>query len=228
MQNLAQSRTNMLRFLVGTANDYALRFKKLQQELSQNEAFTFFAEPIVAGQNIVWRTPLSGTISTFGKLSETERNQAKMTLRIAAVQLKSAFPKNSVFLSEIDNLCTVPSDNDIFIVKTAQGDKIVVSNWGTVSDAADSPPTQIMIGENFPVPVVFETQHPDGTPAPNETVTIVYNDLARENTSDASARIDFGLVNIATPFVAYQTINGKQVNLQNYLCDGRPLYIVVS
>ncbi len=227
MQNLAQSRTNMLRFLVGTANDYALRFKKLQQELSQNEAFTFFAEPIVAGQNIVWRTPLSGTISTFGKLSETERNQAKMTLRIAAVQLKSAFPKNSVFLSEIDNLCTVPSDNDIYIVKTAQGDKIVVSNWGTVSDAADSPPTQIMIGENFPVPVVFETQHPDGTPAPNETVTIVYNDLARENTSDASARIDFGLVNIATPFVAYQTINGKQVNLQNYLCDGRPLYIVV-
>ncbi len=216
----------MLRFLVGTANDYMLRFQKIKQELSQNEAFTFFAEPIVAGENIIWRTPHKGAIVSYGKLADSEKNQIKMTLRVAAMQLKNAFPKNSDFLEKFESYCTVPSDNDIFIVKTAAGDKIVIANWGTVSDAADNPPTQIMIGENFPVPVVFQTQYPDGTLAPNSTVTIIYNDLARENISNTEAKIDFGLVNIATPFKAHQIANGKSVNIQEFMCDGRPLYII--
>lgn len=225
MLNLKQNKTALLRFLVGSLNDYVLRYQKLKQELRSDNAYLLFAEPFVSGQNIIWRTPETGEPINFASLSETQQNQIKIKLRASAINAKSVMPEDSRILPHIENYFTVPSDEDIFIIKKDKGEEqIVLTNWGTMSDAADNPPSKIMIGEDFPVPVVFKTMFSDTELAPNHQITIAYNQIHKENKTDENALLDFGKVNIGVSFEAYQIVNNQPANTHHFICDGREFY----
>ncbi len=226
MQIIAKKNTSHVRFIAGHLTDISLRYNNIIQEFKENDTYTFFAEPIVAGNVIVWRTPLKGKIVSFNSLSDKEQEKAKLLLHKTATILKSTLPENSKINENFNDYLTIPSNEDIYLVKGEGIDKIVITNWGCISDKAGENSIRISVSDKYPVPVKFKLIFPNKTPAPGETIFITYNNIAKEKTSDENAFIDFGETNIGTPLTTHQIINKEIFNVQNFICDGRDEYVV--
>ena len=225
MKTIAKKTYSSTRFLVGNQNDYELRFKKLQEVFAEGRAYTLFAQPLVAGNQILWQTELSGSVTPYPELSQSQKTQADAMLSQQASDLFSV-SKGKIADEILHQYFSLPDKEDIYLINTDNGARLIITRWGSVSDDPDEQPVSILKEEHFPVPVVFVIQYTNGEAAPNELLFIDFNSRTNQENSRDEARIDFGKINKGTLFRVYQKVEGEDMFVHEFKVDNRIEYLV--
>ncbi len=225
MKIIEKKSTSSIRLIVGTINDYDIRYRNLQKFLKKGNLYTLFAQPLVSGKQILWQTPLKGKITKYSNLSLDKQNIADRILEEQAGQIIGAI-SNRMNTSKIKQYLSIPTKSDIYLVQTDLEDKVVITQWGCVADDADKMPVTIIKDENFPVPVLFIVKYKNGEMAPNEDLFIVFNNMANKENSGTEAKIDFGKVVKRTPIQVYQIVEKKKQFFHDFIVDSRIEYFI--
>lgn len=224
MNIIAKKETTRVRLLIGTMNDYSLRYKQLKKSL-KGEKHLLFAEPLKSGNFIVWRTPLHGKIENYKNLSSEKQETIDQLLAQQANEAKQSI-KDPKLAKTISEYLIFPTKNDIYAIDTPQGTKVILTFWGCELDNAEGSRVEIKIDEKYPVPVVFLVKYTNGEIATGEKVFIEFNNIEKDQTADNHGKIDFGEVMTQTPLKAYQYVENQKRFVHNFTCDGRSEYII--
>ncbi len=141
MQTIKKTDKDSIRLLVGNFNDYILRYKYLYNQIKE-KAF-FFAEPYLAGNIILWRTPLKGKIIPFGKLQKNEKDKTIFQFDVFYKELCKKLNQNTKLINEINNCFIIPSESDIYVIENDLSKNIILTQWGSEFDERKATPFNV-------------------------------------------------------------------------------------
>ena len=211
----------------GSINEFTIRYRYLTQNLQKNNAYQLYAEPLFSGKVIAWRTPLQGEIINYSKLSGEQQKEVNFILSQQINELLVQAGNNQELKKMINTYKKIPTSNDIYLIKTPTGDKVILTQWGCMLDDSNGTHYTIKADEQFPLPVVFKAIYQDeGGIASEEEIIIEFNKNSNKEITDENGLIDLGKVIKGTQLKAYQIVEGKQRFVHDFECDGSEYYII--
>ena len=132
MQTLKKTNKDSIRLLIGNFNDYTLRYKYLIEQIKE-KAF-FFAEPYIAGDIILWRTPLKGKIVAYKNLSKQEQDNTILQFEKLLNELINKLQQNNKLNHKNENYFIIPSQSDIYVIENDLNKTIIITQWGSEPD----------------------------------------------------------------------------------------------
>ncbi len=226
MQIIKNTKTDSIRTLEGSFNDFSIRYAQLKSILITNKLDIIFAEPSIANNVIVWKTELKGKIVNYTNLSKEEKEKTDKLLGRQAAIIKQRLINIPYISKKIDIYLNIPSDESKYLIRTDKGDKVILIQWGCITDDAAKSSTKISVEGEYPVPVIFKTIFKDNTIAANEKIYINYNKNEYEKFTNNQGIINFGNAYTGKTLSTYQIVENKKCNEQKFICDGRDEYII--
>lgn len=216
------------------------RYNQLVQLFSDGKEYRIFAEPEIKNNKIEWLSEIEGKAVSITSMNPADSELAKKQLkaqvnklyRVLVGKLRGKEKPNPKDFEEhfkmLDSFFEIPDYENIFQVSSNQGIYYVITQWGFVYSAHNSP--RGLIKKLFPLRVtdmVFNVAFENGFPAKNEKLFVEYNQQRFEVTSDNSAKFILENIPFFTDVVVFQYDEDNKVINQNVLyCDNRSDYPV--
>lgn len=223
MAVVSQNKVENVRYLFGSPSQVKSRYNQIKRTFPEGKEYLIFADPVFVEDtnNIIWSTEHNGSIVNFSKLSPTDQVIAKKLLTKSIQTILSAaktFETNE--LTEfIYNCIEIPSMNNVFLVRGDGDDKVVLTQWGFVSDVPGSEVGLLAKIINVKrVDMIFTVEYDDGEVAPNQKFFFEFEGQTQTHISDADGKIRLEEVKIDEDVKAYQKDGEEIIAPQSFIC----------
>lgn len=212
-----------VRYLFGSPSTVKSRYNQMKRTFPEEKEYLIFAEPVYVGDtnSIIWSTEHTGSIINFQKLSPSDQSNAKRLLTKSIQTLLSAANRfeTDEFTEFIYNCIEIPSMDNVFLVRGQSSDKVVLSEWGFVSDVPGMEKGLLAkIIDVKRVDMLFDVVYEDGEAATNEKFTFEYEEETAVHISDVNAQIKLLEVKVDEEVNTYQEENGEKLQEQSFIC----------
>lgn len=210
-----------VRYALGSAETAKSRYNQIKGTFPEGNEYRIFAEPIIQGNRFTWTTEYQGMILNYTQLTPQEQSNAKDLLTAQIKKLLGAaksYQDNS--LTEFLMKCIeIPDMKDIFIVRHNNEDKVVLTQWGFMSDApgAEKGLLEKIINAKR-VPMIFSVIYQDETIAAGIEIHFEYEGKKEIHKSDENGRITIDKVKVESYVKAYELEKDQQTNLHTFTC----------
>ncbi len=222
-----------VRYIFGSPSTVKSRYNQVKRTFPEGKEYSIFAEPVFVEDTntIIWSTDLKGSIINFSKLSPTDQAIAKRLLTNSIQTLLNAAKDfDTTELTDfIYNCIEIPSMNNVYLVRGAGQDSVVLSQWGFVSDVPGMEKGLLARIVNVKrVPMLFNVIFEDKEPAKNQKFYFEYEDNHVSHFSDADAKIQLEEVKVDDQVKTYQKEGETIIGLQNFTCYEGGRYTLVA
>lgn len=229
MAVVSQNKIENVRYLFGSPSTVKSRYNQIKRTFPEGKEYLIFAEPVFVQDtnSIIWSTEHNGSIVNFSKLSPTDQVIAKKLLTKSIQVLLNAAKKykTNELIEFIYNCIEIPSMNNVFLVRGDGDDKVVLTEWGFVSDVPGSEKGLLAKIINIKrVDMIFDVVFDDDEPAPNQKFFFEFEDQKQTHFSDADAKIKLVDVKVDDEVVAYQKDGETKLNEQSFVCYEKGKY----
>jgi hypothetical protein len=216
MNIVEQKKIENVRYLFGSPSTVKSRYNQLKRTFPEIDDYKIFAEPVFIpdSNTIIWSTEFNGNIINYSKLSPTDQTIAEKLLSKSIQNiLKLAKTFNTEELSKfIYNCIEIPSMNNIFLIRGQGNDKVVITEWGFVSDTPGMEKGLLAKIINVKrTNMTFDVIYTDNKePAPNQKFNFDFEQHTETHISDENGKIILNDVKIDEEVEVYQDNNNKQ------------------
>lgn len=233
MAVILQKKVENVRYLFGSPETSQSRYSQIKRTFFDNKLYELFTEPIYSAptNTIMWSTELLGTAVSYNKLSPTDQSIAQklLTSNIDKI-LSSAKQYNDNTLIEFIYQCIeIPSMDNVFLIRTKEGDKVVITQWGFISDVAgDEKGLLAKIIAIKRTDVIFNIVYDDNKneAAPNQLFFFEYEGQTVSKLSDAEGKILLNDVIVDEQIKSYRKEQDKIVGEQSFFCYENGKYVL--
>lgn len=138
MAVVLQKKIENVRYLFGNPDTAMSRYAQLKRIFQENDMYKIFCEPLYseATNSIIWNTDIEGNALPYAKLTIQDQNYVQKLLSNKISQLIDYAKKigDSNLLEFVLSAIEIPSINSVYLIKAKDGDKVVLTQWGFVSD----------------------------------------------------------------------------------------------
>lgn len=223
MAVVSHNKIENVRYLFGSPSTVKSRYNQIKRTFPEGKEYLIFADPVFVEDtnSIIWSSEHNGSIVNFSKLSPTDQAISKKLLTKSIQTILSAAKQfeTSELTEFIFNCIEIPSMNNVFLVRGEGDDKVVLTQWGFVSDVPGSELGLLAKIINVKrVDMVFNVEYDDKQPAPNQKFTFEYEDQSQTHISDADGIIKLEEVKIDEEVKAFQKDENQEINPQSFVC----------
>jgi len=221
MNSIITKELKDVRYALGSAETAKSRYNQIKGTFPEGNEYRIFAEPIIQGNRFTWTTEYQGTILNYTQLTPQEQSNAKDLLTAQIKKLLGAaksYEDNS--LSEFLMKCIeIPDMKDIFIVRHNAEDKVVLTQWGFMSDTpgAEKGLLEKIINAKR-VPMIFNVIYQDETIAAGIEIHFEFEGKKEIHKSDQNGRITIDKVKVDSFLKAYELEKDQPTNLNTFTC----------
>ncbi len=233
MSVIAQNKVENVRYIFGSPSTVKSRYNQIKRTFPEGKEYLIFAEPVFVEDTgaIIWSTEHLGSIVNFNKLSQTDQAIAKKLLTKSIQTILGAaktFETNE--LTEfIYNCIEIPSMDNVYLVRGGGEDKVVLTEWGFVSDQAGMEKGLLARIINVKrVDMIFDVIFEDKTPAPNQKFFFEFEDQTQTKISDTEAKIKIEEIKIDEVVKVYQKDAETIINEQTFNCYENGKYTLIA
>lgn len=233
MAVVSQNKVENVRYLFGSPSTVKSRYNQIKRTFPEGKEYLIFAEPVFVEDtnSIIWSTEHKGSIVNFSKLSPTDQAISKKLLTKSIQTILGAAKQfETTELTEfIFNCIEIPSMNNVFLVRGNGEDKVVLTEWGFVSDIPGSELGLLAKIINVKrVDMVFSVEYDDKVAAPNQKFFFEFEGQTQAHISDADAKIRIEEVKIDEEVKAYQKDAEETINPQSFNCYENGRYTLIA
>ena len=233
MAVILQKKVENVRYLFGSPETSQSRYSQIKRTFFDNKLYELFAEPIYSAptNTIMWSTDIVGTAVSYNKLTPTDQTIAQklLTSNIDKI-LNSAKQYNDEILIEFIYQCIeIPSMDNVYLIRTKEGDRVVITQWGFVSDVpGDEKGLLAKIIAIKRTDVVFKIVYDDNKnePAPNQMFFFELEGQTLSRISDAEGKILLSDVIVDQQIKVYRKENDNVVDEQSFFCYENGKYVL--
>ncbi len=224
MKVVEQKKIENVRYLFGSPSTVKSRYNQIKRTFPEGNEYKIFAEPVFVEDtnSIIWSTEFSGNIVIYNKLSPTDQIIAnKLLTKSIQNILASAKTFETTELTDfIYNCIEIPSMENVFLVRGDGDDKVVITEWGFVSDTPGMEKGLLAKIINVKrIPMSFSVVYNDTKePAVNIKFFFDFEEHTEEKISDANGKIELQDVKIDEEVKAYQKEGQNRINEQSFVC----------
>ncbi len=229
MNSIITKKIENVRYTLGSPDSAKGRYNQIKGTFPRGKEHLIFAEPIILndGRDIAWTTGFKGAIINYNKLSSEEQSVARKML---SKEIKKLFDAAKIYedssLSEFFYKCIeIPDLSNIYIVRKGDQEKIVLTEWGFVSDIPGAERgllAKIINAKKIPMHfnVVYQD---DDSKAVGVEINFEFEDEKEIHRSNDKGQIVLEEVKPDEQVKAFQLENGQPTNIQTYECyeEGR-------
>ncbi len=224
MKVIENKKIENVRYIFGSPSTAKSRYNQIKRTFPESDEYKIFAEPVFVQDtnSIIWSTDFDGSIINYSKLSPTDQVIAEKLLSKSIQNILSiakTFETNE--LTEfIYNCIEIPSMQNVYLVRGKQGDKVVLTEWGFVSDTPGMEKGLLAkIISVKRVPMVFDIIFKDNkTPAPNRKFFFEFEGQTQTFYSDANGKITLQDVKVDEEVKVYEKDGDTNINEQSFIC----------
>lgn len=230
MNHIITKELKDVRYALGSSETAKSRYNQIKGTFPEGNEYRIFAEPIIQGNRFTWTTEYQGMILNYSQLTPQEQSNAKDLLTAQIKKLLNAaksFEDNS--LTEFLMKCIeIPDMKDIFIVRHNNEDKVVLTQWGFMSDipGAEKGLLEKIINAKR-VPMIFSVIYQDETLAPGVEIHFEYEGKKEIHKSDENGRITIDKVKVESYVKAYEMEKDQQTNHHTFTCYEYGTYQII-
>ncbi len=229
MQQIAVKEVIDVRYLLGTPTESKGRYNQLKATFPEGKEYQLFSDPLISGEKFIWMTEYEGKILNIMQLSEEDQSLTKNKLSLQIQKLLTAAKKfDDIKLIEFLYKCIeIPTLKDIFIVKGANEDKIVLTQWGFISDkpGAEKGLLDKIINAKR-VPMIFKVRYEDQSVAADEEVYFEFEGKKEIFRSNSEGIITLESVKVDSYVKTYQTYKNEIINIKGFTCAEYGDYLI--
>lgn len=194
---------------------------KLSQLLTKDES-VFFSRPEPKGYNTVWwctaDAPASDVkILYYDQLTQNEQDEVSDILEDQKAQLTSKLSRESEFIDILENLFTIPSNDDIAVLKSEMEFHPVLTRWGCklANTLSEVDPLKLVIERPRPKrPVVtVKHQYSDGLVMAEEKFVYGFRNIEKQYKSNIEGEKNLGRFQIGETFKISLVDDSESENL---------------
>lgn len=230
MNNLATSQLTDIIYTHGNSGSAKNFYNQIKSTFSQNKEYELFAEPIIMGDGkIMWITNIDGEVINYKKLNQEQQSQAKALLSQEMEKLFASAKRyeDETLLEFLKKSIEIPSLDDIYLIHSKEGEKVVLTRWGFLSDVPGAEKGLLFkIIEAPRIPMPIQVLYEDGSPAEEITFTIEYERKKQEFTSNHAGIITIPKVKEDSFVKAYRLKDGEQTDLNTFTCRKDEKYTI--
>ncbi len=229
MNSIITKKVENVRYTLGSPDSAKGRYNQIKGTFPKGKEHLIFAEPIILedGREIAWVTEHKGSIINYNKLSSEEQSA---TRKMLSKSIKKLFDAAKIYedssLSEFFYQCIeIPDLSNIYIIRKGGDEKIVLTEWGFVSDVPGAERgllAKIINAKRIPMmfEVVFQD---DGSKAIGVEINFEFEEEKEIHQSNDKAQIVLEEVKPDEMVKAFQMENGEPTNIQTFECydEGR-------
>jgi len=229
MKVVEQKKIEGVRYLFGSPSTVKSRYNQIKRTFPEGDEYKIFAEAVFVEDtnSIIWSTEFSGSIVNYKKLSPTDQIIANklLTKSIQNILASAKTFETSELTDFIYNCIEIPSMENVFMVRGDGDDKVLITEWGFVSDTAGMEKGLLAKIINVKrIPMNFSIVYKDSKkPAPNIKFSFDYEEQSVEKYSDLNGNIELQDVKVDEKVKAYQKDGEQVIFEQEFICyeDGK-------
>ncbi|MEA3451289.1 MAG: carboxypeptidase-like regulatory domain-containing protein [Bacteroidota bacterium] len=229
MKVVEQKKIESVRYLFGSPSTVKSRYNQIKRTFPEGDEYKIFAEAVFVEDtnSIIWSTEFSGSIVNYKKLSPTDQIIANklLTKSIQNILASAKTFETSELTDFIYNCIEIPSMENVFIIRGDGDDKVLITEWGFVSDTAGMEKGLLAKIINVKrVPMIISIVYKDTKePASNIKFSFDYEEHTEEKYSDIDGKIELQDVKVDEKVKAYQKDEAQIINEQEFICyeDGQ-------
>jgi len=219
-----------VRYALGSAETAKNRYNQIKGTFPDGNEYKIFAEPIIQGNRFTWVTDYKGVIINYNQLTPQDQSKVKDLLTDQIKKLINASKTYSdTSLTEFLMKCIeIPDLKDIFVIRNNNEDKVVLTQWGFMSDipGAEKGLLEKIINAKK-VQMVFNVVYQDDSIAPDSVIHLEYEGKKEIHKSNQNGQIIIEKVKIDTYVKAYEVENNEQINHHSFICYEFGTYKIV-
>ncbi len=212
-----------VRYGLGSVETVRNWYTQIKSSFGAGE-YRIFAEPIPMGNKIKWATDYTdnkANIVNYNQLTIDQQSAVQDLLTVQINKLKDVANKftNKSLLETLMKCIEIPDLKDVFLIKTAEGNKVVLTQWGFTSDIPGAEKGLLeKIINTKKVPMVFNVVYQDGKFATDEEIHFEYEGKKEIHRSNLAGQITVEKVKINSNVKAYQIEEDQQINHHTFSC----------
>ena len=224
MKVIENKKIENVRYIFGSPSTAKSRYNQIKRTFPEGDEYTIFAEPVFVEDtnSIIWSTSFDGSIVNYNKLSPTDQAVAEKLLSKSIqniLAVAKTFETNE--LTEfIYNCIEIPSMKNVYLVRGKEGDKVVLTEWGFVSDTPGMEKGLLAkIISVKRVPMQFDIVFKDNQePAANRKFFFDFEGRTETHYSDVNGKIILQDIKIDEEVKVYEKEGEKNINEQAFIC----------
>jgi len=219
-----------VRYALGSAETAKSRYNQIKGTFPDGNEYQIFAEPIIQGNRFTWVTDYKGTIINYNQLTPQDQSKVKDLLTAQIKKLINAsktYSDNS--LTEFLMKCIeIPDLKDIFVIRNNNEDKVVLTQWGFMSDipGAEKGLLEKIINAKK-VQMVVNVVYQDGSIATDTEIHFEYEGKKEIHRSNQNGQIVIEKVKVDSYVKCYEVDNNEQINHHSFTCYEFGTYQVI-
>lgn len=224
MKVIEQKKIENVRYLFGSPSTVKSRYNQIKRTFPEGNEYKIFSEPVLVEDtnSIIWSTEFVGSIVNYNKLSPTDQIIANklLTNSIQNILVLAKTFDTSELTDFIYNCIEIPSMTNVYLVRGDGDDKVVLTEWGFVSDTPGMEKGLLAKIINVKrIPMVFSVVYEDTKEAAsNIKFFFDFEEHIEEKYSDTSGKIELHDVKIDEEVKAYQKSTEEKINEQSFVC----------
>lgn len=233
MAVLLHKKIENVRYLFGSPETSQSRFNQIKRTFEESKMYQLFSEPVYSQptSTIIWSTEHEGTFVSYQKLSPTDQMVAQKLLTASIQNILNAAKQynDNTLIDFIYQCIEIPSMDNVYLVRGKAGDKVVITQWGFISDAAgDERGLLAKIIAVKRVDVSFTVVYEDNKnePAQGQKFFFEFEGQTQAQISDNEGKINLKEVRVDDQIIVYQK-NGENKTLeQSFYCYENGKYVL--
>lgn len=230
---LSETKNNRVAFILQPRN-YTQLYNKLKTVL-RAEHYTFFARPDVLTDSTNWSSEFPGDFQAtdvlhFDQLNDEDKDTIADYVESIKAEIASILSQNNEFESILKDLFIIPAARDIKVLKTEQGLKPVLTQWGCRSNEVTSAVDPLSVVINRPrittAKVIIEVFYSDGSKATNKPFYIHYAERDSREKTNKDGLYDRGRCRLNTSFEVYDIVKEQKAYPQTFTVTPDGKYVV--
>lgn len=229
MNIIISKKIENVRYTLGSPASAKGLYNQIKGTFPKGQEYMIFAEPIIIedGRSIAWATGYKGKARNYNKLSAEEQANARKML---SKQIKNLFDTAKIYedseLNEFFTKCIeIPDMANIYLVGNSGDQKVVLTEWGFVSDIPGAEKGLLAKIINAKrIPMLFDVVYKDdGSKATGIEIHFEFEDEKEIHRSNDKGMIELEEVKPDEKVIAYQLEDGEKTNTHSFDCyeDGR-------
>jgi len=228
MQQLIETQNNKVKFLIN--KNYTQLYNKLKTILPE-ELYSFFARPDVFTNHTNWSCeskPLK--VLTFDKLSDEDKDEICDSVEFKKQKISELLINDSEFKTIVDKIFKIPSEKDVYILKTEYEIVPIITQWGCdsndVKSTVDALSHIISRPRTNSAKVIIEIFYTDGSKAIAKPFFIEYKGAEGKEKTNNEGIYNRGRCKLNTTFKVYDIVDGEKKYFHEFTVLENVKYIV--